>query len=432
MMKWRFYQNALFLALVVAFFLGSLTFDLTSSFMKMLWKMTMWMLPSALIGVAAALGILHNRRLTEAALRFLRLVMWLPFVVILAVPKETVIWTTIAASILCTCCNYLVARALLDFRGRSVAIYVGRETILQLFFFSLLAQLQLSYWIWQGYTGLAFHFQVLATIAVFVALVNLIFGFNFDTEAHNREIIVRKELESANRRSLLGAIVISIVCLLIWQASASPWISGSSVFPIAPASPLEAIKAAYNLFGDDEFWLHMQVSLIEILLGVFVCCLIAFAVGGLCLSKVLRSVLFFFLPLTLAPLVLVPHTLTFILVGIGLWNKALAVAFLTFYPFFETWWALRNHRVVFRILMALDAALPFAFVAMVFGEAMAATAGLGFSMIVHTYYQRGDKAFAVFLITVGLLVCLSLCLRWLARRFFTTAPTANAIPAQAA
>jgi NitT/TauT family transport system permease protein len=408
--------------------------DVFRGFRSMLRQMIFLTLPGSVVGIAVAHRVLLNPRVSHALLRFLRIGIWIPVVLLFTVPSDTVTWAVTTAA-LCSCYNYLVGRSLLNFRGRDIVIYVGRETVLQLFFFFMLAQLELRQWIWMHPAALfqpATGVQVVLMIVIFVAFINWIFYSNFEAAANTREIIIRKELETANRRSLLGAIVIVIASLLIWQTFSSVSLYGSSVSPIAPVSPLDATKAAYNLFGSGEIWLHMQVSLIEILLGVFVCCLMAFAFGILCIRKAVCSILFLFLPLTSPPLMLVAYSSVFILVGIGLWEKALAVAFLTFYPFFETWWALTNHSVVPRILMALDHALPFAFVAMLFGEAMASTAGLGFSMFMHTYYRAWDKAFAVHLITVGLLVCLSSCLRWIARRFYAPAPPANAIRAQAA
>jgi ABC-type nitrate/sulfonate/bicarbonate transport system permease component len=74
--------------------------------------------------------------------------------------------------------------------------------------------------------------------------------------------------------------------------------------------------------------------------------------------------------------------------------------------------------------MTIDVALPIAFVAMAFGEAMAATQGLGFSMVVATATRQTDKAIAVFLITFVLLVSLLSCLRFIASRLSPVAGSA--------
>jgi ABC-type nitrate/sulfonate/bicarbonate transport system permease component len=69
--------------------------------------------------------------------------------------------------------------------------------------------------------------------------------------------------------------------------------------------------------------------------------------------------------------------------------------------------------------MAIDNALPFAFVAMLFGELWAATAGLGFVMTVASATYQTNKGLAGFLITVFLLVALSTTVRWIVKRFYS-------------
>jgi ABC-type nitrate/sulfonate/bicarbonate transport system permease component len=359
-------------------------------------------------------------------LRFLRLAVWLPFLLLITLSSETTVWA-VAAAVLFTCYNYLVARALLDCRGRDVIDHVARETILQLFFFFMLAQLLMPFW-----QPLSLGLQALGMVVIFVAIVNWVFRSNFEASANARGIVLGKQLESKRRSSVIMPIVIVIACLFLWQAFSSLSFYGHSV-----VSPLGAFKAMRNLFDSEEIWRDVVVSLLlEIFLGLVACCLMALVVAMLCISKPLRSALFFFLSFAVVPSMLIAYSLAFTVLlplhaTIGVWQTRLAVAFLTFYPFFQSWCAFRNQSRTFRILLAFDDALPFAFVAMIYGET-AATAGLGFEMIVASGTDQWDKAIAVFLITVGLLVCLSFCLRWVARRFYTPAPTANAIPAQAA
>ncbi len=52
------------------------------------------------------------------------------------------------------------------------------------------------------------------------------------------------------------------------------------------------------------------------------------------------------------------------------------------FPFMQALSSYRNLTLLNRLLTALDEAMPYAFVGMVFAEAMAATAGLGFLMII--------------------------------------------------
>jgi ABC-type nitrate/sulfonate/bicarbonate transport system permease component len=79
--------------------------------------------------------------------------------------------------------------------------------------------------------------------------------------------------------------------------------------------------------------------------------------------------------------------------------------------------------------MAIDNALPFAFVAMLFGELYAATAGLGFTMVVASAEFQFNKGFAGFLITLTLLSGISSILRWFAEKLCSVAETRRTLPA---
>jgi len=61
--------------------------------------------------------------------------------------------------------------------------------------------------------------------------------------------------------------------------------------------------------------------------------------------------------------------------------------------------------------MATYHVLPSAFIAMLFGELWAATAGLGFMMTVANATNQFDKALAGFIITIALLTGISAVLR---------------------
>src|SRR5205814_7371421 len=135
-------------------------------------------LPGSVIGIAVARGILLNRRVTDVALRFLRLAIWLPFLLLFIVPNVTIL--AVGTAILWSCYNYSVARSFLNFRGRDVINHVGRETILQLFFFFMLEQLlEFTFW-----GSLSLGLQALAMVAIFVALINWVFHSNFEASAH--------------------------------------------------------------------------------------------------------------------------------------------------------------------------------------------------------------------------------------------------------
>lgn len=154
----------------------------------------------------------------------------------------------------------------------------------------------------------------------------------------------------------------------------------------------------------------------------------------------LRNLLFLLLPLTyISSLVLWLLVFVFLfffhLVEPGwqgfiyFWNKVIAVGCLTFFLWVQALWGLRNHSWPFCILLAVDDALPIAFVAMLFGELMAATAGLGFVMTVASATYQYDKGLAGFLITAGLLAGISSSLRFVAKKLYAPEEDRELLPA---
>jgi ABC-type nitrate/sulfonate/bicarbonate transport system permease component len=103
--------------------------------------------------------------------------------------------------------------------------------------------------------------------------------------------------------------------------------------------------------------------------------------------------------------------------GKGHWLKAVIVAATSFSSFAEIFWGFRGAPLVPRILLAVDNALPYAFVGMLFGELWAATSGLGFFTIVARAAGNRTEALASALITLGLMVSVSfvlkLSIKWL-------------------
>ena len=75
-----------------------------------------------------------------------------------------------------------------------------------------------------------------------------------------------------------------------------------------------------------------------------------------------------------------------------------------------------------RVLMALDNALPYAFVGMLFGEAYAATSGVGFFVVVARASGYRTEALAASLIALSLMIAVSFILRFIVKRLVTSEP----------
>ena len=211
-----------------------------------------------------------------------------------------------------------------------------------------------------------------------------------------------------------------MVCLVIWQLFAQ----GPDSFS---TSPLGVGKAGGDLFRSGEIWNDIRVSLLEVAAGLALGGSIALVVfGGLSTLKPLLGLFFRLLPLTYISAIVVwllmwafPAPVVVLMPNwVGFWHKVVLVGFLIFFPLVQALWGLRNHPLSYRILLAIDDALPVGFVAMMFGELWAATAGLGFMMTVASATRQTDKGLVGFVIVVALLVALSAILRSIAKRLY--------------
>jgi ABC-type nitrate/sulfonate/bicarbonate transport system permease component len=377
------------------------------------------------IGVAIASLVLYSSWLTQATVRFLRIGLWLPFLIIFAVPATFSL--SITAVTLCNCYHYLAARSLLRLERYEALTYSLREGVLQGLFISLISQIWLQRWLWFGFWAPVMKppagFGVLTVVMVLIAFVNWIFRSSLEVTAKTRATIQTKELDKPERRSFLGVGLIAFGCFVIWH------LFSALRFNFLRSSPREALNAAYYLFVSGEIWNDIAVSLLEIVGGMILGGSVGLAVFAFfSFTPNFRKVLFPLIPMTyISPIVLWLEAFLFwsmwfepnwqgsVQGFIYVWHKVIAVGCLTFFPLFQALWGLRNHPWAVRIVLAVDDALPIAFVTMLFGELMAATAGLGFMMTIASAMHQTDKGLAGFLITLALLVGLSATLRLVAK-----------------
>jgi ABC-type nitrate/sulfonate/bicarbonate transport system permease component len=188
-----------------------------------------------------------------------------------------------------------------------------------------------------------------------------------------------------------------------------------------------------ELFGD------AGLSLLEVTIGILCGGLLA-ALASLLMTPSVRKISFHLLPLTyISPLVLwvmlflyVTYTAGRIPGWLYFWHKVVAIGLLTFDPFMQTFWGLRESPMRYRVLLAIDDALPIALVVMIFGEAFAATQGIGFMMTVASATFQTDKVVAGFLLCISVLITISILLRMTAKRVVAGAPNSEVVPAPAA
>src|SRR5207237_9765592 len=341
----------------------------------------------------------YSSWLTIVSVRVLMIEFCLPFLIIFAV--SATFWLSITAVSLCVGYHYLTARSLLRLERYEALTYSTREGALQALFIALISQIWVQSWLWfifpWSQQNARMGFGVLSVLVAFLGLVNWLFRSSFDVTAEMRATIRIEEVNTATSKYFLEAVLLMVVCLAIWQ------LFSASRFNFLRVSPFEPINAAYYLFMSGEIWGDIRLSLLEVVGGMVLGSSIALVVFSL-LSTTLtfRNFLFLLLPLThIALIVLWLLVWATWIVSLQdflfLWNKVIAVGCLTFFPFVQALWGLREHPLLYRVLMAIDDSLPIAFVTMCFGELYGATAGLGFMMTVAGATYQYDKGLAGFL-----------------------------------
>ncbi len=374
------------------------------------------------IGIGVGFAILKSSWLTKATIRFLRVALWFPFIIIFAIPDTFVLG--IAAVMLCAIYHYLTAQSLLEITNRDALLYAVREATLQALFFVFIAQVWTQRWRWIEFPAMQNSIMglgVLTTLVVLLLLINWFFKSNFQVMSDRCAAIYVRQLSFAGWSSFLGVLSLTVVWLMLWQATTVMFWDGS-------VSLHAALNAALELFSGGEVWGDIATSLIEIVLGTILGGLVAVSISSLLnRSRIIRDILMAFLPVSyISPIAVwlliflfviwlnLPTPISRFFIGYG--HKLIGVGLLTFFPLVQALWGLRHESSRYGILVAIDHALPVAFIAMLFGELYAATAGLGFMMVVASATSQYQKGLAGFLITVIVFVLLSFVIRVAAKQ----------------
>jgi ABC-type nitrate/sulfonate/bicarbonate transport system permease component len=233
------------------------------------------------------------------------------------------------------------------------------------------------------------------------------------------------QLRHFNWISFWGAALLWVLCFALWDRL---FVLIRDVFSIAPIRAVS--RAGYRLIisgsvmanYEKPLWSDLAASAQEVAEGLLLAGIIALIIVKMlhvvAESTILSSWLF-----------AITHTVPIVLaiwflpwIGAGHWFKAVTVAAVSCLPFLQSLWGLRDQPFTKRILLALDNALPYAFLGMLFGEMYAATAGLGFFIVVARAVGNRTEALATSMIAFGLMVAVSVTLRLAAKRLNTWRP----------
>jgi ABC-type nitrate/sulfonate/bicarbonate transport system permease component len=394
-----------------------------TGFWLMLLQVGALSLIGGLLGISAA-RILHSA-LARAAICFLRLGHWLPVFGLWAVAlplfqvggnasdaivmQAITFFALVPAVAFASMYHYLSARVTLDLEWRNARRDIWRGTVLIAALVVFICQRFAPYgWDWADFKlpQYNFRYEAVLLLAGTLFVLELLFRSNFERSAGKSGSIVVRELSERRSRSMLLAFVIGAVCIALWFAYDYFLFINTLI-----AWPAEVIVAIFNrVVTFNSFARHIGVSLGEIFAGIFLSlCVSLIICRALSLNSSIRALANYVLPLTYITLLMF-HPLFFIRLGTSS-HKVAAVALLTFFPLTKVLWGLRGHRFDSRLLLGVDEALPFAFIAMFWAEAMHSEAGLGFLMIAAQSALKFADAIALAMLSFVLLLSLSATIR---------------------
>lgn len=408
---------------------GALQILLDISFLRGFGIMSLQLIVASLVGgaIAGAIGslILRSTGLVGSTIRFLRIGMWIPFIIYWPLPAwdpwvvnfgltfvliSLVSVTAVALSgIQC----FLVSRFVLNLQREDTRWWLLRTAMLQALLISVCSQPWLGRYGWRWFdfgVGGAYAASMVVLLLMFV--IERSIHTRFDYVSTIRGNILTREFECFTGSTLFGSFSIALALLLVWQV-----ISLSSLQMVF-SSPLKVLGACYYLLSEKMFWrdfyLSMSVVFGSLIVGVTTS-LILYRV--LDTYDYLREQIIPLLPFLHITLVFSPVILMWWLGEVGFWQKSLGIGLVNIYPMIEALWGLRGRSPGLRLLLGIDNALPYAVVMMLFSEAMASKGGLGFSIMrARTSSHTVPEGIAVALLIIVLLLALSSTLRVSANR----------------
>lgn len=233
-------------------------------------------------------------------------------------------------------------------------------------------------------------------------------------------------------RLLVGAAL-----LIFWQ-----WAAGTLIREAYLAKPTSVMWRLYELFATGTIWVHIRVTLTEVVIGYLMGSILGLAVGFLLGSSRFLAVVFepyvmafYGIPrIALAPIFI-------IVLGIGIWSKVAVVFIQVFFMLFINAYAgvreinqeyLQLARImgakgglILRkiiipstmpfIMLGLRSAVPYAVVGAVVGEFIAASKGLGYFINYAGSTFDSAGAFAGIFILLGFIMAANGLMQWLER-----------------
>jgi len=185
-------------------------------FTRMLRQAMFSLVAGGLLGWGVSLAVFKNSRLILAAIGFLRVAMWIPFLVVFAV--HDTFWLGIAATALAGLYHYLMPRTYLGLSASNAFPMVAGEVAFQALFFTFFGQVWLRRWDWLIFpvnNDMRAGFFILAVVVALVLLVKIIFRRSFLAGCEIRIEVRIKELPLAHGDSLRDMTLLTVGWLFV-------------------------------------------------------------------------------------------------------------------------------------------------------------------------------------------------------------------------
>jgi ABC-type nitrate/sulfonate/bicarbonate transport system permease component len=386
-----------------------------------------------LIGVAIAKLLSPLPLFARGVARFLRIVRWTPFLLwfVLAVsiagsPRGYWIFLYGALAVALTPCYKLLALSPLNLSTSERLRSVFNASLFQGMLIAVYLIMVAAVDLWMGaYPGAIFiGHKVFFVLACVILLLNWLSRETFESAAADHGKVLLAELKNENWQSLATAFGIIVAFFSLWQLLEMLGDHDGVLY----TSPANIAAAFLKMMPDNQLGNDFYVSVSEMAMGIAASGVIAVIlisvidrIGG---AKRILDVMI--QATQIAPLALLPDLMLLRVGGFEYWS-AICVAVFVFYPIVTVFYGLRAEPFLVRMTLAVDAALPYAAAGIVYGEAMQATAGLGFVMVVAGATRELDKGMVAFFVLISLVALLSALLRRFAKAGFF-APTSEAEP----
>lgn len=260
-----------------------------------------------------------------------------------------------------------------------------------------------------------------------------------DTGAEVELDLIKREKDPERWKWRAISIVVVITFLLMWEALPRLGLVSEIILP--PASAVWS--GLVELVTGETFFKHLQVTVVEMLLGFVIGTLVGFAIGVA--LGVWESVKKSVYPLVVAfqslpKIVLAPLLITWF--GYGIESKVAMAVVIAFFPVLintmvglesvpdEDRQLMRSLRAsrgqTFRklslphaapfIMAGIKTGLTFAVIGAIVGEFVGSSEGLGYLLHAYSFQLRIDKVFAVIVILSAIGAILYFAIDWLERR----------------